>query len=163
MTAGDPNIDLGEYPVELVRYAADEAARDADEVIALLTAAGLAPPPGETRGLPPGVLLDLGAVVRLRRWEAGGHDVHLRSGLPPAGGALVHLVRALESAATTGRTLTVDGRLARAVFDLAVTRFAWAARPDLGTDIELAPADEDALVEAMAHLLWARRHTTPTA
>jgi hypothetical protein len=163
MTAGDPSIDLGEYPADLVRYAADEAARDADAVIALLTAAGLAPRPGETRGVPPGLLLDLGAAVRLNRWEAGGHEVHTQSGLPSAGAALVHLLHALESASTAGGTRAVSGRLAREVFDLAVTRFAWAARPDLGADIELAPADEDALVEAMAHLLWACRHTAPTA
>lgn len=163
MIAGDPCIDLGEYPAELVRYAADEASRDADAVIALLTTAGLAPPPGERRDFPPGLLLDLGAAVRLKRWEAGGHEVHKRSGLPSASAALVHLLHALESASTAVDTRAAGGRLARAVFDLAVTRFAWAARPDLGADIELAAADEDALVEAMAHLLWACRHTAPTA
>lgn len=163
MTAGDPSIGLNEYPAELVRYAADEAARDADAVIALLTAAGLAPRPGETRGFPPGLLLDLGAAVRLKRWEAGGHEVHTQSGLPSASAALVHLLHALAAAPTAGDARGRGGRLAREVFDLAVTRFAWAARPDLGVDIELSPADEDALVEAMAHLLWVRRHTAPTA
>ena len=56
-----------QYPPELIRFTADEAERDADEVAAFLAAARLAPPPGETRGFPPGILLNLGAVVRLRR------------------------------------------------------------------------------------------------
>jgi hypothetical protein len=162
MTAGDPSISLNEYSADLVRYAADEATRDAEEVIALLTAAGLAPPPGETRDFPPGLLLDLGAAVRLKRWEAGGHEVHTQSGLPSAGAALVHLLHALESVSTAGDARAVSGRLAREVFDLAVTRFAWAARPDLGADIELAPGDDDAMVEALAQFLWAHRHH-PTA
>jgi hypothetical protein len=33
-----------EYPAELIRFAAEEAGRDADDVAAFLAAAGLAPP-----------------------------------------------------------------------------------------------------------------------
>ncbi len=73
-----------EHPVELVQFATTEAERDAEDVGAFLTDAGLSPPPGPTRGFPPGVLLDLGAVVRLRRWEAAGDLVHLDAGLPSA-------------------------------------------------------------------------------
>lgn len=150
-----------EYPAELIRFAADEAERDADEVAAFLNAAGLAPPPGETRGFPPGILLDLGAVVRLRRWEAAGYTVHVDAGLPTAGLALNHVINILSAAAKNCATLKTAGALGRVVFDVTVSRFAWTARPELGSDVALDVDDEDALVEAMAQFLWAHRHHTP--
>jgi len=145
-------------PAELVRYVTDAAGQEAADVIALLRAAGLAPPPGEVREFPPEVLLALGAVARLRRWEAGGHIVHLQCGLPTADGAFVHLIHTLESAATNRTTLTNLGRLTRAVHDLSVSRFAWTARAEFDADIALDTGDEDALVEALAQFLWANRH-----
>ena len=152
---------LREYPAELIRFAIDEAGRDADDVAAFLAAAGLAPPPGETRGFPPGILLDLGAVVRLRRWEAAGHAVHVEAGLPSARAALHHVIKTLVDAAANRAALAVAGALGRAVVDLTVSRFAWTARPELGSDVVLHVTDEDALVEALAQFLWAHRHDGP--
>jgi hypothetical protein len=152
---------LQEYPAELIKYAADEAERDAEDVAAFLGAAGLAPPSGETRGFPPGVLLDLGAVVRLRRWEAAGHAVHIEAGLPTAGAALNHLINTLVAVTTNPTALRVAGQLSRAVFDLTVTRFAWTARSELGSDIVLHADDEEMLVDAVARFLWSHRHDSP--
>ena len=152
---------LRKYPAELIQFAADEAGRDAEDVAAFLAAAGLAPPPGETRGIPPAVLLDLGGVVRLRRWEAAGYMVHVDAGLPTAGAALNHLIGTLVAAVTNPAALSVAGALSRAVFDLTVTRFAWTARPELGSDVVLHVDDEDALVEKLTQFLWARRHYSP--
>ena len=89
-----PDI-LREHPAELIRFAIGEAGRDADDVAAFLAAAGIAPPPGETRGFPTGILLDLGAVVRFRRWEAAGYAVHVEAGLPTARAALHHVIKTL--------------------------------------------------------------------
>ena len=151
-----------EYPAELVQFATTEAERDADDVGAFLTTAGLAPPPGQTRDFPPTILLDLGAVVRLRRWEEAGYSVHLDTGLPSARAALYHVIATLLTTATTKTPIASlgAGALARAVFEVAVNRFAWGARLILGTDIVLSVNDEDALVEAMAQFLWAQRHST---
>ncbi len=150
-----------EYPAELIQFAVDEAERDAEEVVAFLTAAGLAPPPGETRGLPCGILLDLGAVVRLRRWEAAGYAVHVDAGFPTASQALNHVIDILMAAAKDRASLKTAGALGRAVFDVTVSRFAWTARPELGSDVALDVNDDDALVEAMAQFLWAHRHHIP--
>lgn len=149
---------LRKYPPELIQFAADEAARDADDVAAFLAAAGLAPPPSEPRGFPPGILLDLGAVVRLRRWEAAGFAVHTEAGLPTADAALTRLIATLVAAASERTALATTGVLARSVFELTVTRFAWAARAELGADVALDVSDEDALVAAMAQFLWAHQH-----
>ena len=51
-----------------------------------------------------------------------------------------------------------DMALARAVFEVSVTRFAWTARAELGPDVVMDPGNEDALVEAVARFLWAHRH-----
>jgi len=161
MVADVPPDVLREYPAELIRFAADEAGRDADDVATFLAAAGLTPPPGETRGFPPGILLDLGAVVRLRRWEAAGYPVHVEAGLPTARAALHHVIAMLFEAAAGRATLKTAGVLGRAVFDVAATRFAWAARPELGADIALDGGDEDVLVEALAQYLWTHRKPAP--
>jgi hypothetical protein len=152
-----------EYPAELIQFAVDEAERDADEVAAFLAAAGLAPPPGETRGFPPDILLDLGAIVRLRRWEAVGLAIHTEAGLPTADAALTRLVAVLTAAVADRTALAAAGVLARSVFELTVNRFAWTAQPELGTDVVLLADDEDALVAALAPLLWAHRHDGPIA
>jgi hypothetical protein len=158
-----PNISpevLRDHPPELVRFAEDEAARDADDVIALLTAAGLAPSEGQSRNFPPGILLDLGAYVRLRRWEAAGVNVHREAGLPSAAEAMTRIIDALDVAAQNPASLGSAGSLARTVVDLAVTQWVWTARPELGADLVLAPTDEDALIEAMARFLWEHRHVS---
>jgi hypothetical protein len=152
-----PDI-LREYPSELVQFAADEAERGANEVIEMLSKAGLAPSPGETRGLPAGILLDLGAVAQLRRWESAGYKVHLHAGLPSARVALECVIITLEEAATTPISLARAGLLARLVFDVGVTQFAWGGPSILGTQVALDTSDEDAFVEAMAQFLWAHRH-----
>jgi hypothetical protein len=157
MVAGVSPEILSQYPADLVQFAVDEAGRDADDVAALLAAAGLAPPPGGTGDVPAGVLLDLGAVVRLRRWEAVGYAVHVEAGLPTARAALYRVIAMLLGAATDRAGLAAAGELGRAVFGLAVSRFAWTARVRLGADVVLA-GDEDALVEALVPLLWAHRH-----
>lgn len=162
------NITAGsgrEYPAELVQFATAEAERDAVDVVVFLTRAGLAPLPSQTRGFPLGILLDLGAVVRLRRWEAAGYAVHMDAGLPSARAALDRVIDTLVTAATTKTPTTVlgAGALARSVFEVTVTRFAWGARPVLGTDIALDANDEDTLVEVMAQFLWPRRHSVAAA
>ena len=158
---GSPQV-FNDYPPELVRFAIDEAERDADEVAELLAAAGPAPPPGQTRGFPPGILLDLGAVVRLRRWEAAGLAVHREAGLPTARAALNFVIHTLVAAADP-EALAAAGALGREVPGLAMGRLAWTARAELGADVALDADDEDALVEALAQFLWARRHDASAA
>jgi hypothetical protein len=161
MVAGVSPEVIREYPAELVQFAVDEAGRDADDVAAFLAAADLAPPPGETRGWPPGILLDLGAVVRLRRWEASGYTLHVEAGLPTANAALHRVITTLLGAASNRAVLDTAGELGLAVFGLTVSRFAWTARPQLGSDVVLDLGDEDGLVEALAQLMWALRQGGP--
>jgi hypothetical protein len=153
-TAATPDVGRG-FPIEQIRFAADGAAEEAAWVVALLAAAGLAPPPGETRGFPPGVLLDLGGVARLRAWEAAGLDEHRRAGLPGAREALEHVVGLLTLAAADPTELAHAGRLGRAVFDLRMSRFAWAGPGELRIDAVLDEPDEEALIDALADFLWA--------
>lgn len=143
------------YPSEQVRFAADGAADEATWVAAFLTAAGFAP--GGTHGFTPGLLLDLGGMTRLRAWEAAGLDVHCQAGLPTAHEALEHVIDVITAAAADPAALARAGALGRAVFDLRMSRFAWAGPEDFRADIALGTPDEDALIEALADLLWASR------
>jgi hypothetical protein len=96
--------------------------------------------------------------MRLRRWEAAGYAVHVEAGLPTACASLDHVIRTLIAAAADRTALAAAGALGRAVFDLAVTRFAWTAGPELGSDVVLDVSGEDALIEALAQFLWSHRH-----
>ena len=162
VAAFEPHL-IRQYPLELLQFAHDEAERDAGDVAVFLTAAGLAPKPGQTRGIPAGILLDLGAFVRLRRWELAGLFAHRDAGIPTARAALARVIDILVAAAKNRSALGDAGTLARAVFDLMVTRFAWHAGRDIGADILLDFPDEDAFVEAMAQFLWDHRRGTPPA
>jgi len=150
-----------QYPPELIQFVTDEAQRDANNVAEFLSKAGLAPEEGHTRELLAGTLLDLGGFVRLRRWEAAGYMVHVDAGLPTACEALNHIINTLIGAAKNRDTLKTAGALGRVVFDTTVSRFAWTARPELGSDVVLDVDDEDALVEAVTQFLWAHRQHTP--
>ena len=137
-----------EFPPELVRAVADEAARDADQVIGFLGAIGLPAP----ATLPGDLLLGLGAALRLFRWELCGLRAHLDAGLPAARQALDCVFRAHAPGADAERAQT--GRdLAFRVMVLFAERFSWCAREELDADVTLGPADEDALLHALADIL----------
>jgi hypothetical protein len=155
MAANSELFDLSAYPVELIRAAAEEGARDADNVHRFLGYLGLTPPPGGVRYFPRPFLLNLAAALRLVCWEAASIDVHLKAGLPRA---LEALKRVTLEAADKNSPLRQDAWLARAVFMLTVERFAWAGPRELKADVLLEVPDEATLVRAMADFLW--RHRT---
>ena len=143
-------------PAELVEATAREAARDADRVGQLLHELGFVPSPDHPVRLPAAFLLDLGAALRLLDWELGGLHVHRDAGLPPAEQALHDAFRGLvESAGANG---AADRDLARRVVALFAARLAWHGRPELGAEVALDHLDEDAMLDALAAFLWARRH-----
>lgn len=146
-----------DFPPDAVAFAIREANLDADRTAAYLTTAGLGPRPGETVGIDRGVLLDLGAVFRLRAWDAAGLTVHTEAGLPDGDRAFRGLIDALHAAGRGVRTAGPFGALATAVFTLLMTRFAWAARAELGTDVLLDALDDETLVAALARFLLPHR------
>ena len=130
---------------------ADEAERDADRVGLFLTTA-LKPP----IHLPADFLLGLGAALRLFHWEQAGIHLHVRAGLPSGKQAM----REVLAVAVGGAAPEVVERLQhlpRRLTALFVEQFAWAGRPELGADVTLRPAGEDALLEGLADFLWACR------
>ena len=147
------------YPGEQIQYAADGAAEEAEWVAAFLTRAGFVP--GEPHGFTAGLLLDLGGMVRLRAWEEAGLAVHRAAGLPTAREALGHIIDVICAAAADPAALARAGHLGRAVFELRMSRFAWAAPTELGADVALDGPDEDGLIESLADLLWATRLRQP--
>jgi hypothetical protein len=148
---------LDDLPCDLIDAVARDAEADADHVGAFLDALGLRPPPGQVLPLPAAFLLDLGAALRLLLWEQAGLQAPASAGLPPARQALRDVLLSLRSYAAGVRRLETPATLAPRVLATFVDHFAWDARPELGADVTLAEADEEAVLEALADFLWAHR------
>jgi len=144
---------LETYPPELVARVAGQAARDADLTADFLRGVGLAPLV-EAGRLPAGLLLQLGAAMRLMAFEAEGLDP-TRHGMPSAEeailGAFRDATRRLDDPSTPPATVGRD------VFLFSVARLAWAGPREMHAEVLLDVPDEDTLVEAMARFLWDRR------
>ena len=157
MTRTTPPDPKHDFPPDAVAFATREAHLDADRTAAYLAAAGLGPGPGGSVGIDRGLLLDLGAALRLRAWDAAGLTVHTEAGLPDGDRAFRGLIDALDAAGRGVRGAGRFGGLGAAVFTLLAARFAWAAPAELGADVLLDAPDEEALVEALARFLLSRR------
>jgi hypothetical protein len=149
----------------LVEAVARAAMRDADLVGHFLVALGLRPEAGRPARLPAGLLLDLGAAMRLLAWEAAGLDPGRIAGLPTAHEAVLSAFRDAtparpgEPPAGTSAPPPVGppGSLAARALEAFARHFAWAGHLELGADVALDAADEDALLEAVADFLWTNR------
>jgi len=151
MAAIQSSLSISDIPADMVAAVAANAARDADCVELFLNHLGLGATPERPRPMPPGFLLHLGAALRLLSWEAQGFFFHRAAGLPEARQAIR---AAFESLAEPDADPT---EFCVAVLRLSVERFAWSGPPELGADVALDEAQEDALLEALADFLWARR------
>jgi hypothetical protein len=143
-------------PDALVAAVAEDAGRDADRVGRFLQALGLAGSPRRPARLPAAFLLELAAALRLLAWEQAGLRAHLDAGLPPAAQALRELFLAA-TGRLPGPPASPAGTLAYRVTALFAERFAWDAQGELGAEVALGEADEDALLEALADFLWQHR------
>ena len=140
-------------PNDLVRFVADDAARDANRVAIFLDVLGLQACPSKPITLPAGFLLDLGAALRLLLWERNGLRVHRDAGLPSAHEAIVSTFKGI-----TNPNSCAWGELSLRVLVLSVEHFAWSARFELEADILLDTPEEEAALDAMAQFLWDHRH-----
>ena len=142
------------FPVELVEAVALEAEADADRVVEFLRELGMLraehPPVYFTADL----LLFLGAVLRLNNWEELGLQIHLDAGLPTATKTLADAIR---SVGELGKAVYPKD-LPKAVTALFIERFAWHGRRDWDAAFALDALDEETAVDALAELLWSRRH-----
>jgi hypothetical protein len=155
MAATDPS-PLAAYPPELIAYVADQAERDALRVVQFIS--DLRESADEEIRLPGQVLLDLGAALCLRAWEEAGLTLHREAGLPSADDAIKD---ALTLGGSTAAPYPLDASLGVNVVLVSIESFAWTGASYLQAEILLDTPDEDDLVEALAHFLWARRHAPP--
>ena len=150
-------LSLSAFHPDLIRAVKGDAERDADLVGAFLAVTGLAPsgrrPQGAPLAVPADCLLGLGAALRLSLWEQLGIRVHLDHGLPPARQALIDVLRTATGQAEAEAFERIRS-LASRVMVLSVEHLAWNGRVELGADVVLGEADQEALLEALADYLW---------
>jgi hypothetical protein len=157
------SLSLNQFPPDLIRAVAQNAADDADRVGQFLTAIGLRPagegaaPPAPLR-LPTFFLVGLGAALRLLAWEQSGLHAPRDAGLPSAQEAISLVVRAVTGPEPILEKEQAASQLALRVLAVFVESLAWNGRALLDADLELGEADEEPLVEVLAQFLWAHRH-----
>ena len=145
------SVSLAHFPADMIAAVAADSARDADLVGFFLNLLGLRGTPEKPLAMPAGLLLHLGAALRLLAWEAQGFFFHREAGLPEAEQAIRDAFLTLNNP-DAERT-----KLRSAVLRLSVERFAWSGPPDLGANIAVHQAQEDVLLDALADFLWAHR------
>jgi hypothetical protein len=153
-------LPLSDFHPDLLRALALGAARQAEWVGSFLEEIGLAPvgrgPQDRPPRLPADFLLSLGAALQLLLWEQLGIPVHLDHGLPPARQALLDVFRTAAGQAEPEAFECIRS-LASRVLVLSVEHFGWNAHVELGAEVVLGEADQEALLEALADYLWAQR------
>jgi hypothetical protein len=100
--------------------------------------------------LPEGFLFGLGSALRLSQWEAQGLAAYLGASLPSATEAVLDVFRAVLDEKARARTAKFIAELQRLYF----SRFSWMASIELDADMLLGNSSEDALVDAVADLVW---------
>jgi hypothetical protein len=156
-TPPDPEI-----PDALVQATAREAELDADRVGSFLAHLGLRPSRAGVEvvplRLPHGLLLGLGAALRLSAWESNGARAHLPVDLPVSGAVIRDLFDAAADPSQAKRLEAHADELILRVFRTWVEYFAWGGRQEMDADLVLGEAEEETLADALADLLWNSRH-----
>jgi hypothetical protein len=155
MATVDP-ISVLDLPPALVRGLALQAEADAHRVCLFLDALGIHAAPERPVSFPAGLLLGLGAALRLRSWERAGLQPQSVGKLPSSHQALREVLLSA-SAPSPGDEIAPPGCLAQRVVAAFIDHFAWEGRVELSADVMLGDTDEDALLEALADFLWAHR------
>jgi hypothetical protein len=116
--------------------------------------------PGRAKGaagLPIQFFVEIAAVLQIRAWEETGLHGSLSPRLPSYAEAAADLHRRARTAPED--FIGADGlQLSPIVIIASVQQFAWAASNLLQADFVLGQIEEDALVDALATLLWNYRH-----
>ena len=108
------------------------------------------------QGLPVGYLLELVAVVQLRVWEMNGLQPSLPKDLPTAHAAAADLCSRIKNNPLQFGTFA-SATLSEQIRQLWLERFSWSAPAILGVDVMVGEINEDALVKAVAQILWNHR------
>ena len=145
-----------DFPAEMVAKVRADAARDADLVGLFLQVLGVRAVPDKPVRLPARFLRHLRVGLRLFLWELQGFFFHREVGLGKARDVIRDAFLSLDDADADPTALS------RTVLRLSVERFAWNGPGELGAEVALDDALEDAALDALAKYLWACRPPVPT-
>lgn len=107
--------------------------------------------------LHPGTLLEIASFLQIEEWHRTGLGALLSDALPPLDVARRDIYeRCLHGDLGAGESPQL--RMTWPMVSVLVERLAVAGPGILGAEIVLGVADEDALIDAVAQLIWDRRH-----
>jgi hypothetical protein len=158
------NLDSDRDPLFLVDASCRLGQSLADQAIHHLENIGILPDAKHRRkkpvAVPLGLLMDLGAILRLRSWQEGGLDHFPGDEVPALLAALDRSETTLASEPQAFADLEGLPPLADRIFTVWETYFAWSGLEELNADVrvDLAAADEGEMLEDLADLLWRYRH-----
>jgi hypothetical protein len=156
MAAIQPRPLVADIPPDCVAFAAAEAARDANAVGLFFRALGLTASPEKPIPMPASFLLQLGAALRLLRWESQGFFYHRQAGLPEAREAIRGVLLAVRHSGSDATECCLG------VLRLSVERFAWSRGDASAGDVAVDDLTDDAALDALAEYLWAACHAERT-
>lgn len=145
-----------EFPDEFNRAVEREAEKDADEVAVFLSnpqfSEQLKVRLGDVVMVPVDVLLGLGLVIRLRRWEFAGIQCHLDAGLPSADQVCQQVLAPVRSPELASFVADSWRRALQAFHESIV----WSTEGcDLSAIFALqATEEDDDFIEGVADFLW---------
>ncbi|WP_013631009.1 hypothetical protein [Rubinisphaera brasiliensis] len=146
--------------IEAISPSLIAAARERAEYVAEMVGNELRPSGKNQAGpeliLTRSLLLELGAALQLRCWEAAGIVDHLNYGLPEFSEAIQQIAQGFERSTGGGNKQDSD-LLSFRVMKYSLERMAWSGQSTYSSDLVVGEVSEEMLDE-LAQTLWANRN-----
>jgi hypothetical protein len=150
------SLEIPDYVVAAVTCHAERMADRVAEFLQFVGISQVDKGDGRSCGLSADTLLDLGALLLLATWDRSGVNRFLPADTPSFDDASRAFQQRLDDAAV-GKFEKND-HLHQEVFKAWLTSVAWEGPVELQADFAVGEIDEDALVDAIAELIWPHRH-----
>ena len=161
MPASPEILTENRQALEVIEFITRNAEFMADLTISYLKHLGMLASPkkkkAEQLALPPGFLLELGAILQIEFWERVGLGELIDTGLPKSRSSLDDLFARYRLPLPRSKPNSDIPDLALSVFRTSLTRFAWRGREELNVDVLLDDSANNIALNTLADFLWKHR------
>jgi len=159
--------EIAPAPPLLVEAAYRQGWLMADVAIQHLRKTGILPGkaqrPEKPVSVPPEILMELAAVMRLSSWQQGGFAEFLGEELTNVLATLDDSERRLAADPNAYAQQETLPPVTGQILNIWERHLAWSGLEELSADVllDLSPTEEQGMIEELADLLWNHRHTGP--